>query len=375
MTDKFCEHIMSIHKEINEENVIDIYDCYIIQKDTEKIKECISFFASKMFDLQEEYKIDIIKRFGYDFFEQVLTSESLKVSNEDSLVNTIITLSEYDNSFFSLLVYVRVEYCSNNIIKSIKDFSEKHSLESISNEVFGCALLKRSSIPHKLQISKINYHSAEAVPCKLQLSNVADYNLKTISNKFELSHIEEFHQVDKSDENVRILRSLNKTKDSFDQIYKVLKKASLEEDPTTIKFAVDEKYIDVRDEYEKNMILEAARQNNLCLVKYLFNQDVDIRSRSYTNRTILHYFCQEGNLEGVKFALNFIDINDKNNEDYTPLHDAINYNRIDICKFLISHPNIDKHAKNKNNETPLQYAISLGKQEIVEVLNRNGITE
>ncbi|EAY04942.1 hypothetical protein TVAG_039940 [Trichomonas vaginalis G3] len=358
LTDIFCAFVNSTYKEINKENFYDIYDCATTKNDTNKINECISFFASRMFDFQEDYKIITFKRYGYDFFERVLTSKSLKVSNEDSVVSTIISMSEIDNSFFPLLNHVRVEFCNNNSITSIKNHSIKHSLESISTEVFERALLHRSLIPHKLQISNANYFSRESIP-----------------NPFKNSKIEEYHCLDHSDENMRKLMSLSKTKDNFGKIFKILEKASSEADIATIKLAIDEKYSDVQGKFNRNMILEAARKNNLNLVQHLFNHGADIRSRSSTKRTILHFFCQEGNLEAVKFALNFIDINDVNNGNETPLHDAIYNNRANICEYLSSQTNINKNIKTNANETALQLTIRLKQQQCVDILRRNGFTE
>ncbi|EAX95620.1 hypothetical protein TVAG_047180 [Trichomonas vaginalis G3] len=362
LTNIFTEFVKSTYKEINEENFYDIYDCATIQNDINKVEECISFFASKMNDFQEEYKIITIKRYGYDFFEHVLTSKSLKISNEDSLVNTIIRLSEEDSSFFCLLSHVRVEFCNNNSIKSIKKFSVQHSLESISIEVFERALLNRSTI--------------SPIHNRLQLSNTIYMSDKN-SREVRISNIEEFHQIDISDENMRNLIGLSKTNENFDKIYSILEKASYEGDLSTIKFAVEEKYADVRNDI-KNIILEAAWHNNLHLVKQLFNYGADILSRSNSNRTILHYFSQQGNLEGVKFALNFFDINEKNDHNYTPLHDAIEFPKSDciaVCEYLSSQPNIDKNARNKDNITPIQCAINHNQENIVEILRKNGFTE
>ncbi|EAY07993.1 hypothetical protein TVAG_333180 [Trichomonas vaginalis G3] len=375
ITNIFCEFVKTTYQEINEESFYDIFDCARVQNDTNKINECISFFASRMFDLEEGYKIKTIKRYGYDFFESVLKSESLKISNEDSLIDTIMSLSEYNNSFFSIVEHVRVEFCNNNSIKSIKNFSVKHGFESITTEVFERALINRSQIPHNLTLSNTNYiYKPEINPPKLKISNTNYFSRETILNKFEISNIEGHHKIDNSYENTRKLRNLRKTKDDFEQIYKILETASNEGDLSTIKFAVDEKYCDVCDQYGYNMILEAAWQNNLNLVKHLFNHGADIRSRTNDKWTVLHLFCCFGNLEGVKFALNYIDINDKNIDNETPFHAAIIYNHADICQFLISQPNIDKNAKSKDNETFLQYAIHHNKQNIVDILRKNGYT-
>ncbi|EAY15767.1 ankyrin repeat protein, putative [Trichomonas vaginalis G3] len=123
------------------------------------------------------------------------------------------------------------------------------------------------------------------------------------------------------------------------------------------------------------MILEASRESNLCLVKHLFNYGADIRSKNNYNRTILHFFCYRGNLEWVKFALKFLDINAKDDAVMTPIHKAIHYNNVDVCEYLSTQPNIDKCAKNSENETPLQFALRLNREPIVEILRRNGFIE
>ncbi|EAY12288.1 hypothetical protein TVAG_160940 [Trichomonas vaginalis G3] len=330
----FCNFTQS-YQDINEENFCDIYDCALIENDNAKIEECISFFASKMSILDEEYKIKTIQRYGYDFLERTLMSKSLTILSEDSLVQTIISLSEFGNSFFCLLNHIRVELCSKKVIENISKYAEEHNLESVTNQVFEQALIHRTPIPRKLEIS----HSF-------------------------------FIDVDR----IQQLKNLEKTKDDYERIYEVLEQASSEDDILTIKIAVKEKYSDVRDYGGYNMILEAACRNNLSLVKNLFNNGADIRSRCDSKRTILHYFCMKGDLEGVKFALNFIDINDKGDDDFTPLHDAINYSQEEICEYLCAQPNIEKNVKNNYDQTPLEFAVLLNKQHIVEILQRNEFT-
>ncbi|EAY11153.1 hypothetical protein TVAG_498470 [Trichomonas vaginalis G3] len=358
LTNIFCEYVKSTYKEINEENFYDIYDCSTFQNDINKMNECVSFFASRMSDLDEEYKIKTIKRYRYDFFESILKSKSLKISNEDSLVNTILKLSEDDNSFFNLLNHVRVEFCNNDSIKSIKNFSDRNKLESITAEVFERALLHRSPILHNLSISDANYFCRETVP------------------NFKISNVEEHHVTDHTSENLINLKSLRKTSDDFDEIYSVLENASNEGDFSTIKFAVDEKYSEItHSRSDINMILGSAIKNNICLTKFLFISGADIRSKVFFGEGILHIFCRNGNLEGVKFALKHIDINDRSSIGGTPLHLAINNNHDEICEYLRSQSNIDKNAKNYINETALQYAIRLKREHIVEILRKNGFTE
>ena len=174
---------------------------------------------------------------------------------------------------------------------------------------------------------------------------------------------------------MRKFGGLRKTKDNFNHIYEIIEKASNEGDISAIKYSVDEKYSDVCNENGYNMICEAAWRNNLCLVKHLFNNGADMRSRNIAKQTILHSFSLRGNLAGVKFALKYIDINEKTNCDNTPLDFAIFFNQADVCEYLSSQPNIDKNAKNYCGKTPLQFAKDFNKQNIIEILLKNGFTE
>lgn len=107
----------------------------------------------------------------------------------------------------------------------------------------------------------------------------------------------------------------------------------------------------------------------------MFLNGADIRSKTNYNSTVLHWFCCRGNLEGIKFALNFIDINSRDSDNDTPLHFSIYEGCEDICEFLCTQQKIDKNAKNNQNRNPLSFAIYKNRQNIVNILRRNGFPE
>lgn len=78
---------------------------------------------------------------------------------------------------------------------------------------------------------------------------------------------------------------------------------------------------------------------------------------------------QNNDIEKVKELLDSgIDVNTKNKFEDTPLYEACYFNRIEIVKLLLEHPNIDVNTKDKYEMTPLYEACSFNHIEIVKLL-------
>ena len=138
-------------------------------------------------------------------------------------------------------------------------------------------------------------------------------------------------------------------------IYDILNKALQEGDESTIKVSVDENICYFYDSNKNNIIHYAVNRENLKLIKLLqkFGARMDIKNDN--GKTILHKFCvYGGNLEGVKFALNFIDINDRTGYLSTPLIEAAMAGER-VIDFLLSQPNIDVTAKDDEGHTYIDY--------------------
>ncbi|EAX89303.1 hypothetical protein TVAG_141180 [Trichomonas vaginalis G3] len=169
------------------------------------------------------------------------------------------------------------------------------------------------------------------------------------------------------------LQKCSLTKEDGKTIYNILEKALSQNNVDAVKFAVENKYTDVI--YEgNNMIMAAAEANNFNLVKFLYSGGAQIKNTSKVGGyTILHKFCQVNNVDGVKFALDFIDINDHNNFDkWTPLHVAARWSCKEVCEFLLSNSKIDKNPLSVRDKTPLDLAKMMDNKQIETLLIDNG---
>lgn len=179
--------------------------------------------------------------------------------------------------------------------------------------------------------------------------------------------------------NIKELEKCQKSEFYFDEIYRILAKAASQNDEQTIKYAIDNKYTEVRDGYIKSgadVALWSAMKGNMRLTNLLAKNGVNMTTRDQVNASILHLFCIKGNSEAIKFALKFIDKNDVDNNGWTPLHYAAYYNNSEACRYLCSLPGIDLYAYNNSNRTPLAEASNSFRNcgETIEILRRSGGT-
>lgn len=75
--------------------------------------------------------------------------------------------------------------------------------------------------------------------------------------------------------------------------------------------------------------------------------------------------CQVLLLKGAK-------VDEKNNDDSTPLHVAINKGHIDICKLLLANKDVKVNEENNSGVTPLRGAVFQGYSDICELMFAKG---
>lgn len=172
---------------------------------------------------------------------------------------------------------------------------------------------------------------------------------------------------------LQLIKCGNKNPD-FSKLYKILERAADQGDEATIKFAVDEKYTEMRFEFGngRDVVLQAALNGNLHLIQMLNKFGANMKTKDKEFYTILHLFCLKGNLEGVIWSVDYVDINGKKNDQWTPLHIAACTNNAKICEFLLSLPNIEKNALNNHKKTPLDVATAEHCKEAIKVLKKYG---
>lgn len=174
--------------------------------------------------------------------------------------------------------------------------------------------------------------------------------------------------------NLKELRSCKKDGSNFDRIYGILSKCAKENDMKTFKYALSHGFTAIKDKDRSNLMLKAAEKGNFMLVKALHENGEDIFVRDKEGWTVLHQFCQAGNLDGVKYVIQFIDVNDTTQNRWTPLHVVAYYGRVQIAEYLCGLPMIKKNELDTRKRTPLKLAQMNCEHVVAEVLRWYGCT-
>ena len=61
--------------------------------------------------------------------------------------------------------------------------------------------------------------------------------------------------------------------------------------------------IETIDSEGRTALINAAFYNNIDLLEWLINQGADIDAKDYIGYTALHFACQEGHIDSVKFII------------------------------------------------------------------------
>ena len=70
-----------------------------------------------------------------------------------------------------------------------------------------------------------------------------------------------------------------------------------------------------------------------------------------------------------------MDVNAQDDDNFTALHVAVINNRPAIVAQLVSDDRVDTSLKANDNDTPLKYAIVLGRPECAKILREHGAPE
>lgn len=254
-----------------------------------------------------------------------------------------------------------LDLCNLNKKEFFEIFNRLHKIFA-ANELFEI-----------MQHTKVNFVSNIDNAIEVLDFFVRKLDVKLLSNvSYTIKEGMKARSVLTTDENIKNLKKCSKKTEDFPKIYEILSKAAEEGDELTIKTAVDEKYTEIHSNFtfDHELILQAAFEGNVALVKKLQKFYADIRTRDNSEKTVLHLFCISGNVKGVKFALKFIDVNAKDSSGNTPLHLAAQSNRADVCECLLKISKIDKNIKNSANKTPLREAMLYNCKDAVEVLKK-----
>ena len=101
----------------------------------------------------------------------------------------------------------------------------------------------------------------------------------------------------------------------------------------------------------------------LPLIKFFYEKEkMDISKPNNHGETILHYACENGLLDSVKYLIKTVsfDPNIKDESGKTPLFNSSYGDQIHIVKYLINEIQVEREPKDKKGKTPLIYASKLG---------------
>ena len=170
----YIKHVKS-ESSITNENVFRKYEISFIENDFTTQDRCIEYISSHLYCLNESDIIENTVEFGYDFFEKVLTSKSLKIENEDKLCNLLLNICKRDNKFFDLFRCISLEYCTPHIFEEIYNFSVENSFESTLLTIYKDTLKHHHSNIQKFEISN-------------NPINVYEYRFKEISKEIKMEY-------------------------------------------------------------------------------------------------------------------------------------------------------------------------------------------
>ncbi len=131
------------------------------------------------------------------------------------------------------------------------------------------------------------------------------------------------------------------------------------------KYSKEEKDKLVRDYLYSKLFFKTVKENRLETVYFITekakknNYKIDVNIKDNVNYTPLHYAAENKNLEVIKFliAQEGIDIDAKNNRNWTPLFSAVLSDNLESIKLLLSQKKIDVNIKDNDGLDPLCFAV------------------
>lgn len=124
-------------------------------------------------------------------------------------------------------------------------------------------------------------------------------------------------------------------------IYNICERIAREDDQDAMLFAVKEKYVYVKENTfsHHNILMKAAFENKLYLIRLLIKSNIDVNIRNNYNCTALIEASKKGHYEAVKLLLSHpeIDLNAKDIIKKSALVWASENQHHDVAKLLKDH--------------------------------------
>lgn len=142
------------------------------------------------------------------------------------------------------------------------------------------------------------------------------------------------------------------------------KEIAAKNDQEALDYAIKNQIWNISDESAEDLVLDHAKQNKFNIFKMLIECGINLKSHKFSLQKCLRKFIKNLNFEAVRYCCKLYNVN---NEYFNPLIYAIEHNRREITKFLLTIPGIDVNA-HYYTITALMFASQNGQHEIVKDL-------
>ncbi|EAX94176.1 hypothetical protein TVAG_315820 [Trichomonas vaginalis G3] len=169
----YSEHV-KLSKSITKENVFQKHQISVLENDIKTENECIRFISSHLYCLDDKDIIEHFTRNGYEFCEKIITSDELKIDNEDHLSFLLLEICKNNALFFDLFRYVKLAFCSREIYDEIYNYSIEHSFERVLLSIYNETLK--------------NYHSNLRENIEISNEPISSFEKPIIKNQFTIAN-------------------------------------------------------------------------------------------------------------------------------------------------------------------------------------------
>ena len=125
-----------------------------------------------------------------------------------------------------------------------------------------------------------------------------------------------------------------------------------------------------QDESGFTLLHHAASHNQVAIIQYLLDSDMDANQTDIDGNTPLHIAIKNGHTEAMGCLLDHknIDTTVVNNDKDSPFHTAIRFGSPELVRAYMNHPSTDYFVKGNRGRIAFHLAAELDKNEMVEVI-------
>jgi hypothetical protein len=131
--------------------------------------------------------------------------------------------------------------------------------------------------------------------------------------------------------------------------------------------------VNVKNVYGMTPLHDAARKDNVEIVRLLLQNGAEVNARSIDGNTPLHFAAFQGHVDILHLLVeNGVDLEAQSINGWRVLHNATLYGHLPFIQELISRYHVDINARMNRGETALWWARMYHHTEIITFLQANG---